>query len=56
MNYELDSTLYNGKHLQSKIDWESTNSVNSDRPTYLYASWLKLFCCRIKIICDIQFT
>ena len=59
MDYELDSTMYNGEHLQSQSDWESHNintEPNKHTANYIYSSWFKLCCCHIKILCDIQFT
>ena len=59
MNYELDSTMYNGKHLQSHSDWERHNATtkpSKHNPKHIHLSWFKLCCCNIKFICEIQLT
>ena len=57
MNYELDSTMYNGKHILSQKQWEkntiviSNNKHNIDNIDNIF-TYFRCFCCKIKIICE----
>mgnify|MGYP001449336876 CR=1 FL=1 len=57
MIYELDSTMYNGKRIQPQTEWETNLNKYDDveyniknEPTPIFTPWLKIFCCRIKIL------
>lgn len=54
MDYELDSTMYNGKPILSQKQWEKNTIVISNNKHNIdnFFTYFRCFCCKIKIICE----
>ncbi len=54
MDYELDSTMYNGKHRTTQNEWEKNTIVISNNKHNIdkIFTYFRCFCCKIKIICE----